>query len=70
MSIITIKQLSIYQIEQLRAYFTLSAIENVGVIIETGEVIIEYTPMYQEGPARLQTAKIPAKNPNIKVQVD
>lgn len=65
MNTITIKMLSGYQIEQLRAYFSLSAVETVGVIIETGELVVECLPMYQMQPVGIQTIKIPLSQPAI-----
>lgn len=65
MSTITINRLSLHQIEQLRAYFVLSEIQNIGVVQETGEVIIEYIPHYQEC-GKLETKKIPRINPDLK----
>ena len=62
MSISTIRQLSLHQIEQLRAYFAISEVQTVGVVIETGEVIIEYIAHYQ-GSLGLNTKKIPLINP-------
>lgn len=65
MSIQTIRQLSLHQIEQLRGYFVLSEIQNIGVIIETGEIVIEYIPHYQDS-ASVQTRKISLIDPNFK----
>lgn len=63
MSITTIRQLSLHQIEQLRAYFYISEIQNIGVVFETGDVIIEFRLHYQEF-ATIETRTIPRIDPN------
>jgi hypothetical protein len=63
MSITTIRQLSLHQIEQLRAYFTLYTVETIGVVIETGGIIVEGTPLYSSA---IQTKKIPLIDPNAR----
>jgi hypothetical protein len=54
----TIKMLSGYQIEELRAYFAISSIERIGICIETGEMFLECSPMYNKS-VPLETVKVP-----------
>jgi len=58
----TITRFSSYQIDQISRYCNLCKVVNIGVIQESGDVLIEYMPPFTVFPS-LMTIKIPKEKP-------